>query len=440
MDPNAGSGSDQAVTPARPSAPSCQPIAWRELINDFCWHRLFSIVAPPIVSVYGMLTTRTNHYTALFSVGYLILCGFGITAGYHRLWSHRSYNASRLLEYVLALLASANMQPSIYKWCYAHRIHHRYTDTDLDPYNARRGLWWSHIGWIFWHSSVRLGMPINMSDLDKNPVVMWQQRWYWPLAILMGYVVPILVAGLGWGDWRGGIFYAGFLRHTLSTQFTLSVNSLAHYLGEMTYDDKHTPRDHWITAILTNGEGYHNFHHQYPMDYRNAIKWHQWDPTKWFIFACEKVGLASHLKRFPENEIQKGALAMQLKKARALSDRLQWPPDSNELPVITWESFQEQAETRPLVLIAGFIHDLSAFLDEHPGGRRHLENNIGRDATSFFFGGVYDHSNAAHNLLSMMRVGVLHGGMEVQTEAEVLRSLAEGVIPLSPRLQGLRAY
>lgn len=250
----------------------------------------------------------------------------------------------------------------------------------------------------------------------------------------MGYVVPILAVGLTWGDWRGGVFYACFLRLTLSTQFTSAVNSLAHYLGETTYDDKHTPRDHWITAILTNGEGYHNFHHQYPMDYRNAIKWHQWDPTKWLIFACEKVGLASHLKRFPENEIQKSMLTMQLKKARVLSDRLQWPPDSNELPVVTWESFREQAQTRPLVLIAGFIHDVSAFLDEHPGGRRHLENNIGRDATSFFFGGVYDHSNAAHNLLSMMRVGVLHGGMEVKTEAEVMRSLVDDAIPPSKRL------
>jgi stearoyl-CoA desaturase (delta-9 desaturase) len=74
------------------------------------------------------------------------------------------------------------------------------------------------------------------------------------------------------------------------------VNSLAHWLGETPFDDKHTPRDHVITALVTIGEGYHNFHHQFPMDYRNAIKWYQYDPTKWFIWVCQQFGLASHLK------------------------------------------------------------------------------------------------------------------------------------------------
>jgi fatty-acid desaturase len=79
-------------------------------------------------------------------------------------------------------------------------------------------------------------------------------------------------------------------------QSTFCVNSLAHWLGETPFDDKHTPRDHLITALVTIGEGYHNFHHQFPMDYRNAIKWYQYDPTKWFIWVCQQLGLASHLK------------------------------------------------------------------------------------------------------------------------------------------------
>lgn len=89
---------------------------------------------------------------------------------------------------------------------------------------------------------------------------------------------------------------------------------------------------------------------------------------------------------------------MQLKKLRAQQDILEWPTDSNELPVVSWESFQEQAQSRPLVLISGYIHDVSRFMDEHPGGRHLLAKNIGRDATTAFFGGVYDHSNAAHNV------------------------------------------
>ena len=100
------------------------------------------------------------------------------------------------------------------------------------------------------------------------------------------------------------------------------MNSLAHWLGEAPFDDKHTPRDHVVTALCTIGEGYHNFHHQFPMDYRNAIKWYQYDPTKWFIAACAGVGLASHLRMFPENEISKGELAMQLKKLKKAIDEV----------------------------------------------------------------------------------------------------------------------
>ena len=190
------------------------------------------------------------------------------------------------------------------------------------------------------------------------------------------------------------------MKPTDFTQSTFCVNSLAHWLGDSPFDDKHTPRDHLVTALVTIGEGYHNFHHQFPMDYRNAIRWYQYDPTKWFIWVCQKVGLASHLKVFPDNEVRKGQLTMQLKKLRETQEHLTWPSDSNDLPIISWESYKEQAAKRPLIVIAGFIHDVSDFLDEHPGGRHFLVKNIGKDATTAFFGGIYDHSNAAHNVSS----------------------------------------
>jgi stearoyl-CoA desaturase (delta-9 desaturase) len=128
--------------------------------------------------------------------------------------------------------------------------------------------------------------------------------------LVMAFMVPTIVCGLGWGDWKGGYVYAGvvrliFVHHVLSgivvdslflIQSTFCVNSLAHWLGDSPFDDKHTPRDHLVTALVTIGEGYHNFHHQFPMDYRNAIRWYQYDPTKWFIWVCQQVGLASHLK------------------------------------------------------------------------------------------------------------------------------------------------
>ena len=121
-------------------------------------------------------------------------------------------------------------------------------------------------------------------------------------------------------------------------QSTFCINSVAHWLGDAPYDDAQTPRDHLLSALLTMGEGYHNFHHQFPMDYRNAIRWYQYDPTKWFTWVCSSLGLASHLKVFPENEVRKGQLTMQLKKLRETQEGLIWAPEVTDLPVVSWES------------------------------------------------------------------------------------------------------
>ena len=219
----------------------------------------------------------------------------GITAGYHRLWAHRSYNASKPLQYFLAFAGAGAVEGSIKWWSRGHRAHHRYTDTDLDPYNAHRGLLWSHIIWMIVKPRRKPGV-VDISDLSKNEVVRWQHRWYVWLILLMGFGVPTVIPGLLWGDWRGGYVYAGAARLLFVHHSTFCVNSLAHWLGDAPFDNKHTPRDHVFTAVVTLGEGYHNFHHQFPSDYRNAIRWYQYDPTKWFIAICSWLGLASHLK------------------------------------------------------------------------------------------------------------------------------------------------
>ncbi|KAN0111682.1 delta9-fatty acid desaturase [Russula decolorans] len=378
---------------------------WKELN----YLSLAVLTITPTIALYGAFTTKIRWETAIFATVYYFITGLGITAGYHRLWAHRSYNASKPLQYFLAAMGAGAVEGSIKWWSRGHRAHHRYTDTDLDPYNAHRGLLWSHIGWMIVKPRRKPGVA-DVSDLSKSEVVRWQHRWYVWLILLMGFGVPTVIPGLLWGDWRGGYIYAGAARLVFVHHSTFCVNSLAHWLGDAPFDDKHTPRDHVVTAIVTLGEGYHNFHHQFPSDFRNALRWYQYDPTKWFIAVCSWLGLASHLKTFPDNEVRKGQLTMQLKRLRETQEGLIWPQETTDLPVISWQSFQEQSQKRPLILIAGYIHDVSTFIEEHPGGRHLLVKNIGKDASTAFFGGVYDHSNAAHNLLSMMRVGILHGG------------------------------
>ncbi|KAK7470018.1 stearoyl-CoA 9-desaturase [Stygiomarasmius scandens] len=427
---------DNYVSYTLKNAKPLPPVTLSNLLHEINWISFSVITLTPLLGILGAYHVKLRWETALWSVIYYFCTGLGITAGYHRLWSHRSYNASVPLRVILALFGAGAVQGSIKWWSRGHRAHHRYTDTPLDPYNAHEGFWWAHVGWMLVKPRIRPGVA-DVSDLRKDKVVRWQHRNYLVLLPTMAFIVPMVVAWVGWGDALGGLVYAGVLRLVFVHHSTFCVNSLAHWLGETPFDDKHTPRDHMITAFVTVGEGYHNFHHQFPMDYRNAIKWYQYDPTKWFIWVASLFGLASHLKVFPSNEINKGVLTMQLKRLRETQEGIEWPSESRDLPVVGWDDFQEQAKSRPLVLISGFIHDVSDFMEEHPGGKHLLVKFIGKDATTAFFGGVYDHSNAAHNLLAMKRVGILHGGHPHASDIKIpSTSLDEKkLVPPSQRLK-----
>lgn len=406
--------SDNYVTRTMENMKLLPPVTWRNLHKNIQWISFTALTVPPAMAIYGILTHEAQRKTMIWAFLYYFMTGLGITAGYHRLWAHRSYNAVLPLQYVLALWGAGAVQGSIKWWSRGHRAHHRYTDTKLDPYNAQEGFWHSHVGWMLVKPRGKIGVA-DVSDLSRNPVAKWQHDNYVMLMLIMGLGFPTLVAGLGWGDWKGGLLFAGAARLVFVHHSTFCVNSLAHWLGETPFDNKHTPKDHFITALVTVGEGYHNFHHQFPMDFRNAIKWYQYDPTKWFIWTMSKFGLATHLKKFPDNEIKKGQYTMQLQLLQEQSGDLKWPKSSNDLPVISWADFQAEAKERSLIAIHGFIHDCSSFIEDHPGGAHLIKKAIGTDATTAFFGGVYDHSNAAHNLMAMMRVGILDGGMEVES-------------------------
>lgn len=255
---------------------------------------------------------------------------------------------------------------------------------------------------------------VDISDLDADRLIRFQHKYYVGFVLTFGFLLPMCVPGFGWGDWQGGFYFAAIARLVGVHHATFCVNSLAHYLGDTPFDDKHTPRDHFITAFMTLGEGYHNFHHEFPQDYRNAIRFYQYDPTKWLIKFASLFGLTSNLKRFPENEVRKGMVIMKQKTLDKEKASLDWGTPINELPVLTFEEFQEKAQSRSLILIEGIVHDVSEFMDEHPGGRGYLKLAVGKDMTAGFNGGVYNHSNAAHNLMAQFRVAVVSGGGEVE--------------------------
>jgi stearoyl-CoA desaturase (delta-9 desaturase) len=392
------------------------PMTWSNWHQHINWLNTTLIVIIPMIGLISSYWVPLHLGTAIFSVIYYFNTGLGITAGYHRLWAHKSYQATLPLKIYLAAVGAGAVEGSIRWWSREHRAHHRYTDTEKDPYSVRKGLLYSHIGWmVFKQDSKRIGRT-DITDLNECPVVVWQHKNYLKCVIFMGLVFPAAFCGILFNDWIGGFVYAGILRIFFVQQATFCVNSLAHWLGDQPFDDRNSPRDHVITALITLGEGYHNFHHEFPSDYRNAIEWYQYDPTKWHIWVWKQCGLAYDLKQFRANEIEKGRVQQLQKKLDQKRAGLDWGIPLEQLPVVSWDDFVADCKEngKKLTAIAGVIHDIGDFISEHPGGKALISSAIGKDATAIFNGGVYLHSNAAHNLLSTMRVGVLRGGCEVE--------------------------
>lgn len=242
--------------------------------------------------------------------------GLSITAGYHRLWSHKSYEAHPVVKYILLLGATLAVESSVFDWCSGHRSHHRHVDDEYDdPYSSRRGFWFSHIGWMLRKYPSGQYDYKNIPDLKKDKLLALQHKYYGFWVIATNVVV---LAMIGWitGDMLGTFLIAGLLRLVLTHHFTFFINSLCHMFGTRPYTDENTARDNGLLAIVTWGEGYHNYHHYFQYDYRNGVKWWQYDPTKWIIGLLAKVGLASNLKRVDDLTIKHAELTMQFKRAQ----------------------------------------------------------------------------------------------------------------------------
>ena len=247
-----------------------------------------------------------------------LLVGISITAGYHRFFSHKSYEASRPLQVFFAFFGALAAQNSILWWSSAHRIHHKHVDDDWDPYNIKRGFLWAHIVWIFKKNPDKPTFD-NSPDLLKNPVVMWQNRWHQVILIVGGFGIPTLIGAM-FGDAIAGLLWGGFVRIAVIHHTTFFVNSLAHYWGARTFSEEVSARDNWAVALVTMGEGYHSFHHRFPADFRNGIRWYHWDPAKWFIAVMKVLGLAGDLRTTPAPMIEQARMMAAVKRVEARID------------------------------------------------------------------------------------------------------------------------
>ncbi|MHC4939078.1 MAG: acyl-CoA desaturase [Planctomycetota bacterium] len=254
-------------------------------------------------AVLYMVWVHFSWWTVGLALIWGVLCGLAITGGYHRLFAHPTYKTAWPIRFFYLMFGAASVQNSALKWSADHREHHAETDHDHDPYNAQRGFWWSHIGWVLFERERPIAYR-RVRDLVRDPLVRFQHRYYMGLALVFGAALPFAI-GLLWGDPFGALLVAGFLRLVVQWHATFSINSLAHQLGTQPYSTSNSARDSWVTALVTFGEGYHNFHHRFQGDYRNGVRWFHFDPTKWWVWTLSKIGLAWDLRRMPAEAIRR---------------------------------------------------------------------------------------------------------------------------------------
>jgi stearoyl-CoA desaturase (delta-9 desaturase) len=289
----------QRMTPRSPTftiTPTGVPIkissrhgVWTVIL--FCAIAIGAMIGVPL---YGYL----YHYTwldwSLFGLFYVV-SGLGITVGYHRLMAHRSFDCPNWVKGTLLIGGAWALQNSAIKWASDHLRHHAHCDEEKDPYNAQQGFWHSHCGWLF--TPDRFADPKYATRVANDPVAIWQHKYY-PLLLLAGLAGTFLIGFLFNGVMGGvGCFLlAGVGRTFAVLNSTFFINSVCHLWGQQPHGTSDSSRDSWLVSLVTFGEGYHNYHHMYPTDYRNGPRWYHFDPSKWLIHGLYSLGLATSLR------------------------------------------------------------------------------------------------------------------------------------------------
>ena len=277
------------------------PIVWRNVAKMLILHAIASLAL-----YYGPKATWGSW--VLFPV--LFVCSnFGVTAGVHRYWTHKSYKATLPWQIILMCLYSISMQNDILEWCRDHRVHHKYSETSADPHNAKRGFFFAHIGWLMMkkHPGIIIkGRNIDISDLKRDPVVMFQHRHYALLSLVFSVLLPMLIPCYFWNEnpWTAFVFLVVF-RYVITLHSTWLVNSAAHLWGSRNYDKNINPSDNRIVSFAAIGEGWHNYHHTFPYDYGTS----EWGPrinlSTIIIDLAAAVGMVYDRKQVSQQAIER---------------------------------------------------------------------------------------------------------------------------------------
>ncbi|MCP9850367.1 fatty acid desaturase [Cyanobium sp. Morenito 9A2] len=232
---------------------------------------------------------------ASFLVLYWVTACLGVTIGYHRLLSHRSFRVPLWLERFFATCGALSCQHGPIDWSGLHRHHHKFSDTEADHHNSHKGFWWSHMGWMFHQIPAMAAVPRLTGDLARDPYYRWLNKNFLLLQVPLGLLLFTIGTLTGAGGWAL-VLWGIPLRLVVVYQCTWLVNSATHKWGKVTYASGDGSRNNPWVAALTFGEGWHNNHHTFPHSARHGLKASQIDLTWLHIRALQRLGLATAVR------------------------------------------------------------------------------------------------------------------------------------------------
>ena len=307
--------------------------------RDFGWLVSLPFYAVHVAAVVGVFLVGFSWQGVALALGLYYLRMFGVTGGYHRYFSHRTYRTSRAFQFFLAVLAQTSVQKGALWWAAHHRDHHKYSDTPKDPHSYRDyGFWYSHVGWILSTETEETDYS-RISDLARYPELRWLNNWH--------LVPPVALAVGLWlvGSWPA-LVWGFFVSTTLLWHGTFTINSLSHIWGKRRYATTDDSKNNPVLAIVTMGEGWHNNHHYYPRSVRQGFHWWQIDMTYYVLRALSAVGLVWDLN-VPTRKVIDGDVVAVVKRparTREEGDISQVPVAAAVVEVIAPELSEAAAE------------------------------------------------------------------------------------------------
>ncbi|MGQ9876738.1 MAG: acyl-CoA desaturase [Chloroflexus sp.] len=259
---------------------------------------LLIVVLPFLGTIYAMVMLWQQYVdwldVTLMLVLYVI-SGLGITIGFHRMLTHKSFETSRPLKALFLIMGCMALEGDPTSWASTHIQHHAHSDDEDDPHSPLEGLWHSHVGWLFTHKN---NIEMYGKWLTKDPTVVWVTKTWYVWAAL-GIIIPTLIAG-----WSG-LIWGGLVRIFLTHHITWSVNSICHTFGRRDYNTRDASRNNFIVGLLAFGEGWHNNHHAFPRSAFHGLQWWQIDISAYIIRALAKVGLVWNVHRVKPEDLRK---------------------------------------------------------------------------------------------------------------------------------------